>query len=292
MSKTIAFAHDLTIIKVEKILKSILQNKPVSLKNKTILGDLDFTKLPAHPVSELLNSVTVSSPLYFENCIFKGKIIGYKVATKSTLSTNFMTNLSFHNCTFYQDILLNGAIVGTALVFSESKLHGELHLENILVGHDANFTGVIFGRSVFFQNGVYRKNTYFNKSIFNAIAYFQACKWEGETIFREAEFRENVDFTLQKTFSTMSFNFSVFKKAVFFEGSIFGDNLEIDHVSAEKIVLSDCQFWQKLNFENLDSKETLLNNSIFFTSIPDFTKIKHPNSILELSDIRYLNSIK
>jgi uncharacterized protein YjbI with pentapeptide repeats len=292
LSKSIAFTQEQPTIKAETIIKSIVKNKPVSLQNVIIEGDLDFTKLPAHPESNQQNRVKVSSPLYFQNCTFKGKIIGYDEGNKTITHTSFETNLSFDKCTFNSDILLNGATIGTSLVFTESNLHGELHLENTVIGHDANFAGVIFGRKVFFQNAIFRKNAYFNKSIFNEIGYFQSCKWEGEAIFREAEFRENVDFSLQKTLSPMSFNFSLFKKAVFFEGSKFGDDFEIDHVSAERILLSGCQFWQKLNFEGLNSKETHFTDAIFYTVVPDFSKIRNSDRILEQTGIRYLNSVK
>ena len=292
LSKSIALAQELPIVKAETIIKSILKNKPVFLQNVTIEGDLDFTKLPAYKESNLQSRVKISSPLYFQNCKFKGKIIGYDEGKNTVILSNFETNLSFHNCTFYGDILLNGAIIGTSLVFSESKLHGELHLENTMIGHDANFSNIIFGRKVFFQNAVFRKNAYFNKSIFNEIGYFQSCKWEGEAIFREAEFRENIDFSLQKTFSPMSFNFSRFKKAVFFEGSRFGDDFEIDNVSAERILLSGCQFWQKLNFESLNSKEIHFTDAIFYTVVPDFSKIRNSDMIFEQTGIRYLNSVK
>lgn len=292
LSKSIVLAQELPVVKAESIIKLIRKNKPVSFQNVTIEGDLDFTKLPAYPESSLQSRVKISSPLYFQNCEFKGKIKGYDEGKNKVILSNFETNLSFHNCTFYGDILLNGVIVGTSLAFPESKLHGELHLANAVIGHDANFSKVIFGRKLFFQNAVFRKNAYFNKSIFNEIGYFQSCKWEGEAIFREAEFRENVDFSLQKTFSPMSFNFSRFKNAVFFEGSKFGDDFEIDHVSAERIFLSGCQFWQKLNFESLNSKEIHITDAIFYTIIPDFSKIMNPEIVLEKTGIRYFNTVK
>lgn len=292
LSRSFVFAQELRSIKAGTIIKSIIKNKPVSLQNVTIEGDLDFTKLPAHAESNLQSRVKVSIPLYFQNCTFKGKIIGYHEGAKLRTLTNFETNLSFHNCTFYGDILLNGAIMGTSLALAESKLHGKLHIQNAVIGHDANFSQNIFGRKVFFQNAVFRKNAYFNKSIFNEIGYFQSCKWEGEAIFREVEFRENVDFSLQRTFSHMSFNFCRFQKAVFFEGSRFWDDFEIDNVSAERILLSGCQFWQKLNFDALNSKEIHFTDAIFYTIVPDFTKIKNSDMILEQTGIRYLNTVK
>lgn len=292
LTKSIGLAQKSPVIRAESIIRSILKNKPVSLQNITIEGDLDFTKLPASPESNLQNRVKIASPLYFQNCTFKGKIKGYEEGKNKVILSNFETNLSFYNCTFYGDILLNGAIIGTSLVLTESKLHGELHLENAVIGHDANFSGDIFGRKVFFQNVIFRKNAYFNKSIFNEIGHFQSCKWEGEAIFREAEFRENVDFSLQKTLSPMSFNFSHFKKAVFFEGSKFGDDFEIDNVSAERILLSGCQFWQKLNFESLNSKEIHFTDAIFYTVVPDFSKILNAETVLEKTGIRYFNTVK
>lgn len=291
-STSIVFAQKFPVVSAESIIKSILKNKPISLKNVNIEGDLDFTKLPAYFESKHNCRVKISSSLYFENCTFKGKIKGYDEGNNKTIFSYFEANLSFYNCTFYSDILLNGAIIGTSLILAESRLHGELHLENVLIGHDANFSGDIFGRKVFFQNAVFRKNAYFNKSIFNEIGHFQSCKWEGEAVFREIEFRENMDFSLQRTLSPMSFNFSNFKKAVFFEGSKFGDDFEIDNVSAEKILLSGCQFWQKLNFDGLNSKESHFTDSIFFTQVPDFSKILNPETVLEQSGIRYLNTIK
>lgn len=289
---SVVFCRAEQTIKAESIIKSIAKKKPIFLENITIEGDLDFTKLNANPESRMLARVMILSPIYFQNCKFKGKIIGFTERNNTQVVSSFEANLSFYNCTFYDDILLNGALVRTSLVFSESKLHGELHLENTVIGHDANFSGIIFGRKVFFQNAVFRKNAYFNKSIFNEIAYFQSCKWEGEAIFRETEFRENADFSLQKTFSPMSFNFSIFKKAVFFEGSRFGDDFEIDNVSAERMLLSGCQFWQKLNLDGLNSKEIYFTDAIFFTQVPDFSKIMNPETILEQSGIRYLDKLK
>lgn len=292
LSKSTVIAQELRVVKAESIIKLIRKKKPVSFQNVTIEGDLDFTKLQAFEESNLLSRVKISSPLYFQNCEFKGKIKGYNEGKNKVILSNFETNLSFHNCTFYGDILLNGAIVGTSLAFAESRLHGELHLENAVIGHDANFSNVIFGRKVFFQNAVFRKNAYFNKSIFNEIGYFQSCKWEGEAIFREVEFRENIDFSLQKTFSPMSFNFSRFKKGVFFDGSKFGDDFEMDNVSADRILLSGCQFWQRINFESLNSKEIHFTDAIFYTVVPDFSKILNAETVLEKTGIRYFKTVK
>ncbi|WP_255065740.1 hypothetical protein [Lacihabitans sp. LS3-19] len=289
---SVNFCRSEQTIKAESIIKSIAKKKPIFLENVTIEGDLDFTKLNANPESKIQSRVKISSPVYFQNCRFKGKIIGFVERDEMLVLSYFETNLSFFNCTFYSDILLNGAIVGTSLALAESKLHGELHLENALIGHDANFSENIFGRKVFFQNTIFRKNAYFNKSIFNEIGYFQSCKWKGEAVFREVEFRENVDFSLQKSFSPMSFNFSHFKKAVFFEGSKFGDDLEIDNVTAERILLSGCQFWQKLNFEALNSKEIHFTDAIFYTFVPDLSKILNPETVLEQTGVRYLNTVK
>ena len=90
----------------------------------------------------------------------------------------------------------------------------------------------------------------------------------------------------------MSFNFSRFKKAVFFEGSKFGDDFEIDNVSAERILLSGCQFWQKLNIEGLNSKEIHFTDAIFYTIVPDFSKISNSDTVLEQTGVRYLNTVK
>jgi hypothetical protein len=288
-NKNIAISQEYPIVKAKSILKSISNNKPIYLKNVKIEGDIDFTKLSSNPESSFQNRVKISSPIYFQNCIFKGKIKGYHEKEAFSIATFFETNLSFNNCTFYDDILLNGAIVGTSFIMAESKLHGELHLENALITHNANFSGVIFGRKVFFQNTVFRKNAYFNKTIFNEVGNFQSCKWEGEAIFREVEFRENIDFSLQKSYSLMSFNFSFFKNMVIFEGSRFWDDFEMDNVSAKKILLSKSQFWQKLNTEGLNSKDIDFTDSIFYAIIPDFSKINHSETILNQMGIRFPN---
>jgi len=286
-----SFGQTQTIIKAESILKNIEKKKPIFLENTTIEGNLDFTKLKDVPESPHTERVLVASPIYFKNCRFKGKIIGFADGHGASVLSYFQTNLSFFNCTFYDGIFLNGAIVGTSLVLAESKIHGELHLENLSVGQDANFVGTIFGRKTFFQNGSYRKNAFLNKTIFTEVANFQSCKWEGEVVFRESEFRDNMDFSLQKTSSSLSFNLSQFKKTVSFEGSRFGDNLELDQVSAERLLLNESSFFGKIHLEGLKCKSLNLAKAIFYAYKPDFAHLNSETE-LDLSGICYLNTGK
>ena len=74
----------------------------VLVQNKTIEADLDFTKLTnPNMVSVGVLQGKIGSSVTFQNCTFKGKVVGFATDEKGNMTlTSFGRNVSFLHCVF------------------------------------------------------------------------------------------------------------------------------------------------------------------------------------------------
>ncbi|HEY4652294.1 MAG TPA: hypothetical protein VIG72_12815, partial [Pontibacter sp.] len=104
-------------VAASEVMAKINRGEAVSYKNVEITGNLDMTKLKnmklknekagKNDTKEYISTVT--APLTFENCTFKGDVLGYfnpdngiNIAKSSNevYNTNFEKAVRFENCTF------------------------------------------------------------------------------------------------------------------------------------------------------------------------------------------------
>ena len=143
------------------VIESINNNKPVTINDATITGDLDFTNLnnkklePNNSKNKVYIS-TIGVPVSFSNCTFTGKVLGYfnpdynKPAVKSSTvyNANFEEAMQFENCTFQKDVSFKYSVFNNSISFAGSHFDDETEFKY------TNFRkGPVF-KSATFKSGI------------------------------------------------------------------------------------------------------------------------------------------
>src|SRR5947199_5568525 len=91
-------------------LKELLRSgKDVYLENADFSGDLDLTTfLDKNLISEGVYQSKTSSSITFNNCRFNGKVIVYRTENNVSTVISFLSNVSFINCNFSDEVNFRG----------------------------------------------------------------------------------------------------------------------------------------------------------------------------------------
>lgn len=255
-------------IDAQSIISQIKKGKPINIQNAEIIGDLDFTKVGFFRETMQNERVFIQSPLFFQNCKFRGQIIGFKQRDNDVISCSFTKNLSFVNCIFYQNIELNGSIFTSVCDFSESQFYGLVHFENSNFDRPVLFRKAIFAKESFFQNTQFRSNIDFSQAIFNQNVHFQGSDFYDLANFRQVDFRESLDFSLCTVFKNISFNYFTIKNKGLFNNCRFDNRLEFENIKANRIEMDEAVFRGETLFNDIDCSVFSIKRTFFFHKTP------------------------
>lgn len=282
-------AQKIISIKAEKIMAQLKKGKTIHLEDAEIVGDIDFTKLNSHRETYKNARVFIESPMFFKNCKFQGKLIGFGTKEDIVISTTFTKNLSFLDCIFYQNIELNSCVLNSVGSFSGSHFYGELNLMNSFFDRNAFFNNTIFAKDCHFQNSRFGATLDLSQSIFNQNVNFQGSSFFDFANFRMTEFREGLDCSLCLFFNNASFNFCTIKNKALFSNSHFRSRLEFENIKAKKIEMDECIFDNDVLFNDLSIEIFSLNNSMFLKGQPSFNFKENKPSEFMTEKVRVLN---
>jgi hypothetical protein len=266
-------------IKSEDVLKLLDKEKDIYLSNKTITGDLDFTKVKKnYPVSKQLIIAEVSNSVTFVDCKFEGKIIGFSSDSTLGYSTNFEKNLSFVNCEFLDEVNFRQVTINGVANFSQSIFNSKVTFEGAVFYSAANyFVETIYRDEVKFTKSTFYGYTSFLKSVFEKIAYFKKSTFYGEALFNACNFYGYTDFSSINTLSDFSINSSVFTDEVYFNYAVFQKDAEFNKIQTDTLAeFKEIIFKGNTKFNNSTFKNgTTFKNSYFTLGYPqtnDITK--------------------
>jgi uncharacterized protein YjbI with pentapeptide repeats len=211
------------IVQAYDIIKQIQDGETIYYEDRVIEGDLDFTNLkPTHKEiyteDDVINHITVYTPIIFYGCTFKGKVNAYNEdeEVKIKTITNFKENLRFTDCRFESEVIFKSAVFDGDLSFSDSvfsegltltwsSIDGELFLHKSIyakqvsldktnIKEDLIFYGNTFFRLIVSNSIVYGNLTLESNKIDDFVDFYQS-RIDGDSIVQNNDFMFNVDFS-------------------------------------------------------------------------------------------------
>lgn len=141
---------DLKEYKASEIVRMIEKGKPVTIVNAIIYDDLDLTTISEGVVtSPTQMTVFVNQPLYFQSCVFLGKVSAYsRLSAKGKKSlmakkVHFGGDVSFIDCDFRKEMVFDESVIDGNLNFTKTIFTDQASFNHILVqGTQCMFMGI------------------------------------------------------------------------------------------------------------------------------------------------------
>ncbi|MDR2581205.1 MAG: pentapeptide repeat-containing protein [Fibromonadaceae bacterium] len=218
---TLSFCSASKSIKASDITKSLMAGKAVQIKNAVIEGDLDFSKAGASfPLNSAASETQVNFNVYFEKCVFKGKVNAENV--------RFNSNVIFLDSEFQKEVNFGGATVFGMVNFSKSVFKENADFNQMTVWAKNSYFSEITANKRFSLDGT---SFLGNLSLMNA-------KFAGKFSLQEVFVQENLqsananfggatDFAMLRTGNRAIFRYASFKHKPDFSESKFAEAPEM-----------------------------------------------------------------
>lgn len=227
-----------TRVNASEIIAKINRGEAVSYKNAEIVGNLDMTKLQnmkqnaekgKYDSKEFISTVT--APLTFINCTFKGDVLAYNSPevnvglfnnSSEVYNTNFEKDVLFENCTFeeksafkYSEFDGNASFVSSRFaeeaLFKYAEFKKTANFSNVRFGGEANFKYVEFPEKVSFAGANFKEEANFKYAEFNSGVSFEKALFNGTANFKYADIKrtfniKGADFRGGDDFKYTKFN--------------------------------------------------------------------------------------
>jgi hypothetical protein len=203
-----------------RIDSAIKSNKKCDLSGTIFMGDIDFSRYnEANPFPEInLCNSSFYSRAKFSNTVFSKKA-------------------SFIKATFAGDTDFKGAIFAGDTDFTETTFDEDTNFSNATFEDDVNFLMAKFNSDVFFEITTFCALANFRLSDFKWDAKFANTKFEGNTIFHQADFFGPIaDFSDAEFSEKASFNNVRCIRMDFIRAS-FSPWIRFDDISVEGRIL-------------------------------------------------------
>ena len=253
-------------IKASEIIKLVQTGKPVQLVNKIIIDDLDFTA-DSKPFALNANMFRceVQSSIYFEGCVFLGRVTSNGKRGKTQVQTCFRNNLTFVDCDFRGEVDFDGAVVFGMINFGRSVFRENVSFNNMAVwAKDSYFSEMKVEKDFMMIYTAFSGNLFLPDAVFNGNASFQETSVKGKLIFNNCIFAERAGFDLMEVYGSAFFNYAKFVKTADFSSSRFmftADFVQTDFGSQANF--EKASFMHKVNFEEVDRSRLILTDTYF-----------------------------
>src|SRR3954470_8979705 len=153
-----------TLDKLRELIKS---GKDVYVENVDFTGDLDLTTfLDKNLISEGVYQAKTSSSITFNNCRFNGKVIAFRTENNASTVVSFLSNVSFINCHFSDEVNFRGSSILGRTDFAKSVFDKKVNFEECTFYQNAYFNSCTFNDELRFQNAFFIKNGNFSDAKF------------------------------------------------------------------------------------------------------------------------------
>ncbi|RDV11049.1 hypothetical protein DXT99_25610 [Pontibacter diazotrophicus] len=236
-------------VDASEILQKINRGEAVSYQNAEITGDLDMTRLQNMKLKDGESGdskeyiSTVTSPLTFINCTFKGDVRAYYNPDNGT--SGFFNNSSneVYNTNFERDVLFENCKFEQESAFKYSAFNGSASFVSSRFSEDALFKYTKFAENVNFSNVRFQDEANFKYVKFPKGISFAGATFEEEANFKYAKFQEGVNF--QKAFfdGTANFKYAKISDSFNIKGANFrgGDDFKYTKLNDRSVSLSSLQ---------------------------------------------------
>ncbi len=200
-----------TTVDAREIIAKIDRKEAVSYQNVTITGDLDLTELANKRASNqdwgqksFVSTVTV--PLTFVKCVFKGNVIAYKAprdgeklwSNNTVYSADFEEAVRFEQCDFVGDAAFKYSKFREAAVFTKNRFQEEALFKYTKFAGNADFTNSTFTGYANFKYTDFSEGSGFHEATFQNYADFKYTEFRDGVDFSNAQFNRIADFKYVK----------------------------------------------------------------------------------------------
>jgi len=243
-------------MKASKIIALAKKGKPVQVAGKIIIGDLDFTaaEKPFVVTGNLLQC-DVRSNIFFEQCVFMGKVTSNGKHSELPVQTCFGSNLVFTGCDFRGETDFEGAVVFGSVNFSRSVFRENVNFNNMSVwAKDSYFAEINAEKRFAMIYSSFAGNLNFFDAVFHGNATFQETSVKGKLMFNNCIFEERAGFDMMEALGNTFFNYAKFKKTANFSQARFMSAFEFVDVTIEEHAnFENTTFLNAVNVEGVDS---------------------------------------
>ncbi len=247
-------------ISAEQLLADIAKGTPVVYRDATIEGDVCFTETgQAAPLTPNSIVVTISSPLYFERCQFKGKVSGFAHTDDTIWVSRFTAAVTFQNCRFEADVDFRGTTFDHHLSLNNSLFDSDVSLQAARLDGDLRVEQAVFSGNFFLQEAVIRGVCWAKEAmVLGQFSTQQADFWQN-AVFAGMSVRGYADFGLAHFRRSAFFEYGKYQERVNYSGAIFRQRAEWTKAHFEKSVdMRNTWYAFKPVFSGIEKSETLL----------------------------------
>lgn len=224
------------------IINKINAGESINLKDATITGVLDVTKLKNMKLKRQNNDEkvylsVVTSGLTFNNCVFADDFLAHVWDEKSKTSyvTNFEEQVTFLNCTFTKECSFKHSAFRKSSRFEGSVFAAEADFKHAAFSENAVFSSCMFRGYANFKHTSFR-GTNFDNAQFDNYADFKHTSFSDFANFHGALFKSNADYKHTAFSNGVSFANASFKEHVDFKHTSCSGKAKMDGTVFEKDV--------------------------------------------------------
>ena len=239
-------------IYAKDIIKQLAKGKNITITNKIIMDDLDFTAVDnPQPLNSTSIQDVVKGNVFFVNCVFMGKVTACDNTQKIPIYTKFNENLVFQQCDFRGECDFQMAVVMGASSFVQSKFRKKANFNNFVVlGKDTYFSEIeaedsfsmnyaSFGGNFFIMDGKFQKDLSLQNATIN-----------GKLLANGLLCSANAEFDMISVHGRAIFNYSQVEKQASFIQSRFFDDADFIGIKFAEFTYENAYFYGLLRFDD------------------------------------------
>ncbi|MHC2990388.1 hypothetical protein OB13_01865 [Pontibacter sp. HJ8] len=236
-----------TKVNASEVLAKINRGETVSYKNAEIVGDLDMTKLQnmklkkdkSDKYSTQEHISTVTAPLTFTNCTFKGDVLAYFNPDKGALNINNSSN-EVYNTNFERDVRFENCVFEKKSEFKYAEFKGQASFSGSRFSDEANFKYTKFSNPADYSRATFGGEANFKYVSFPGAANFSNATFSKEANFKYAKFPDGVNFQKATFGGLANFKYAKLADPMKLQGAAFkgGDDFKYTQLNNQKANLS------------------------------------------------------
>ncbi|RNI29637.1 hypothetical protein EFA69_08750 [Rufibacter immobilis] len=233
-----------TNVPAAEVIAKINRGEAVSYQNVTITGDLDLTQLANKTLQPAKGGQgnweskeyvsTVTAPVSFINCTFKGNVLAYfnpnyedgkpKISLKSELNEVYNTN-------FEKDVRFEECVFERRSDFKYSQFRGIASFAGSTFQEEALFKYSKFSNGIDFSKARFREEANFKYVKFPSAVQFKGASFEREANFKYAAFPEGADFQKATFLGLANLKYARLADPVQWKGAVFKGGQDLKYAS-------------------------------------------------------------
>jgi len=223
-------------VKASEIIRLDKKGKPVHIVDKIIIGEEDYTSgCKPYVLNANMLQCKIQSNIFFEQCIFTGKVTSNGKHGKTPVQGCFQGNLVFTGCDFREEADFSGAVVFGMVNFGRSVFRENVNFNHIAVWAKSSFFSEMNAEKDFSMvDASFAGSMSFFDAVFHGNASFQETSVKGKLLFSNSVFNERAGFDMMEVYGNAFFNYARFEKNADFSWSRFLGMVDFSNTSFEK----------------------------------------------------------